>query len=615
MKGTPFSSMAARGFASSARVGAGSMNTSAHKTPLSPAKTGALHALVEGLSREQVAWVSGYLAGLGAVAEDQAIPAAAPAPEVMVLHGSQTGNAERVARDLHARLAGRGLAARIDSLGAYPGARLGRERVVLIVVSTYGEGEPPDAAQAFHAFVMGERAPRLADLRYAVLALGDRGYERFCQTGRDLDARLAALGATRLHGLGECDLDYEQTARAWGDAVLEALADGVVAPPAPALRLVATVPAYDRARPCPAVLVENIRITGRGSSKDVRHIVLAPTAPLTFAPGDALAVVPRNESELIASILAATGLQGCERVSDARAGDGELATALEGHYEIRALSRPFLERWAMLADAAPLKALLAATEADALKAYGADRDMSDVMREFPVKGLSAADLVSALRPLAPRLYSIASSGRADPDHVHLTVGVVRYECRGRVHRGVASNWLAERVVSGAEVPVTVHVNERFRLPADPATPILMVGAGTGVAPFRAFLEERALLGATGAHWLIVGDRQFHSDFLYQREWLDYRRKGVLQRLDAVFSRDAPRKEYVQHRLLAASREVYAWLAEGGHLYVCGDARGMGEGVHAALLTIVERARPGGRERAADYLRALMAEGRYQRDLY
>ena len=591
------------------------MNASAHKTPLSPAKTGALQALVEGLSREQVAWVSGYLAGLGAVTEGQAAPAAAPAPEVMVLHGSQTGNAERVARDLHARLAERGLGARIDSLGAYPTARLRRERVVLIVISTYGEGEPPDAAQAFHAFVMGERAPRLADLRYAVLALGDRGYERFCQTGRDLDARLAALGATRLHGLGECDLDYEETARAWGDAVLEALADGVVSPPVPALRLVAASPVCDRARPCPAVLVENTRITGRGSSKDVRHVVLAPASPLTFEPGDALGVVPRNEPELVAGILAATGLQGCERVSDARAGDMELATALEGRYEIRVLSRPFLERWGALACAAPLKALLVAGEADALKAYGADRDVGDVMREFPVKGLCADELLSALRPLAPRLYSIASSGRADPDHVHLTVGVVRYEARGRVYRGVASTWLAERVASRAEVPVYVHVNERFRLPADPATPILMVGAGTGVAPFRAFLEERALLGATGAHWLIVGDRRFESDFLYQREWLDYRCKGVLQRLDAAFSRDAPRKEYVQHRLLAASREVYGWLAEGGHLYVCGDARGMAEGVHAALLTIVERERCCGREMAADYLRALMAEGRYQRDIY
>ena len=601
--------MAAHGFAGSASAGAGSVNGQVLKTPLGANKTGALHALVEGLSREQVAWVSGYLAGLGAA------PAAAPTPEVTVLYGSQSGNAERVARDLHARLTGRGLAARIDSLGAYPATRLKRERVVILVTSTHGEGEPPDAAQAFHAFVMGERAPRLAELRYAVLALGDRGYERFCQTGRDLDARLAALGATRLYGLGECDLDYQETAGEWMREVLQALAEGVAPVPAPSLRLVPATPVYDRAHPCPAALVENTRITARGSSKDVRHVVLAPASPLAFAPGDALGVVPRNDPELVACVLAAAGLAGCERILDARAKDSELAPALADCYEIRALSRPFLERWSVLADAPPLKALLAGGEEDALKSYGADRDMIDVMREFPVRGLSADDLVSALRPLAPRLYSIASSGRVDPDHIHLTVGVVRYECRGRGHRGVASTWLTERVAMGAEVPVYVHANEHFRLPADLATPILMVGAGTGVAPFRAFLEERALLGATGAHWLITGGRQFHSDFLYQREWLDYRRKGVLQRLDAAFARDAPRKEYVQHRLQAASREVYAWLAEGGHLYVCGDARGMAQGVHSALLEIVERERRCTRQMAADHLRALMAEGRYQRDIY
>ncbi|MHB1512874.1 diflavin oxidoreductase [Acidiferrobacter sp.] len=575
-----------------------------------------MSSLLEGLSHEQVAWVSGYLAGLGAapLAVSQADHVASRS-EVTVLHGSQTGNAERLARALHADLMARGFAARLDSLGTYPTARLKRERVLLLVTSTYGEGEPPDTAQAFYAFLMGERAPRLEPMKFAVLALGDRAYERFCQTGRDIDARLEALGATRLHPRGECDLDYEEAARIWAEQVLKALAAESAPSAAPALRLVSSGPASDRAHPCPATLVENTRITGRGSSKDVRHVALAPATSLVFAPGDALGVVPRNDLRLVEVFLEAARLQGGEKVSDTRGGETDLAQALATRFEIRALSRPFLAHWARWTEAPALQAMLEPGGADELKAYVGCRDLTDVMRAFPVEGLTARDLMAALRPLAPRLYSIASSAKADPDHIHLTVGVVRYEHQGRLHRGVASTWLAERVESGAEVPVYVHVNERFRLPEDPATPILMVGAGTGVAPFRAFLEERALLGATGAHWLVVGDRQFRQDFLYQREWLDYRRKGILQRLDAAFSRDGGVKTYVQHRLLAASREVYAWLAEGGHLYVCGDAATMAPDVHAALIEIVARERSVAREEATDYLHALMAEGRYQRDIY
>ncbi len=589
---------------------------SALKTPLSREKAGALSSLLDGLSREQVAWVSGYLAGLGA--EPLAASSADHAvsrPEVTVLHGSQTGNAERVARALHAKLAERGFAARIDNLGSYQTARLKRERILLLVTSTYGEGEPPDSAQAFHAFLMGERAPRLESVKFAVLALGDRAYERFCQTGRDIDARLEALGGARLHPRGECDLDYEEAARDWTEQVLKAVA--AEAPPAavPALRLVSSGPVYDREHPCMAALVENIRITGRGSSKDVRHMELAPAAPLVFAPGDALGVVPRNDPGLVEMLLQATRLQGSEKVVDARGGETDLAEALACRYEIRSVSRSFLARVAEWTEDQALKAMLEPGGAEGLKAYATGRDLVDVMREFPIEGLAGRDLVAALRPLAPRLYSIASSAKADPDHIHLTVGVVRYEHQGRTRQGVASTWLAGRVESGAEVPVYVHVNERFRLPGDLATPILMVGAGTGVAPFRAFLEERALMGATGPHWLVVGDRQFRQDFLYQREWLDYRRKGVLQRIDAAFSRDGATKTYVQHRLLAASREVYAWLAEGGHLYVCGDAATMAPDVHAALIEIVSRERSCPREEAADYLRALMAEGRYQRDIY
>lgn len=594
--------------------------------PLSREKAEILHRLVEGLSPEQVAWVSGYLAGLHAAGQRAAVaaPDAQGGTEATVLFGSQTGNAKGLAKHLQERLVQAGLRAKVEDLGSYKKSQLKRERTLLIVTSTHGEGEPPDNAKEFHEFLLSDKAPRLQGLKYAVLALGDRSYERFCQTGRDFDLRLEALGAERLLPRAECDVDYEDTASAWIESVVQTLAlqaPKAATPPASVIGLptarpaASAAPAYTRKNPYPATLVENITITGRGSSKEVRHLELAiEGSGLTFEPGDSLGVVPRNCPKLVAEILEALALDGAEPVSGPKGQETTLAQALTSDYEITTLTRPFLEHWAALSGARELATLLKEERREQLRQFLVGREIIDVLQLYPVRGLTAREFLQALRPLPPRLYSIASSREADPDVVHLTVGVVRYESHGRTRKGVASTFLAERAAEAGTVPVYVHVNDNFRLPADSNTSIIMVGAGTGVAPFRAFVEQRQVTGARGRNWLIFGDRNFRTDFLYQREWLDYRKQGLLK-IDVAFSRDGETKDYVQHRMLDRSRELYAWLEEGAHFYVCGDASRMAPDVHETLVEVVRREGGRSRDDAVAYVKALQAAGRYQRDVY
>lgn len=594
------------------------------KIPLGWEKARALESFLEGLSREQVAWVSGYLAGLSAVRQETVTPVPAQTSlQVTVLYGSQTGNAEKLAANLRARLVQAGIAARVENLADYRRHQLKRERCLLLVTSTYGEGEPPDSAREFHAFVMGDKGPRLEGLKFAVLALGDRSYERFCQTGRDFDSRLEALGAQRIYPRLDCDLDYEEPASEWIEAVVEVLArQGLAAPMPDTLagglshsRPAAARSLYTRKNPYPATLVENLRITGRGSSKDVRHLELALEGlGLAFEPGDSLGVLPENCPELVAELLEALKLSAETSVRNPRGEEVPLRQALLRDYEITVPIRPFLEGWAQLAGDRVLAELLKEENAKALKGYLAGREIIDVVRDHPVKGLAPQRFVDLLRPLPPRLYSIASSPKTDPEAVHLTVGVVRYESHGRSRKGVASTFLAERIPEGGTVPVYVHANPNFRLPEDPDTSIIMVGAGTGIAPFRAFIEERAAVGARGRNWLIFGDRQFRTDFLYQREWLDYRKQGLLK-INVAFSRDGATKDYVQHRLLESSRELYAWLEEGAHFYVCGDASRLAPDVHQALIQIVSREGARSREEAQTYVQQLQTQKRYQRDVY
>ncbi len=614
--------------------------------PLTIAQQEALGRLMEGITPEQTAWIGGYMAGFAASQQARSLPSAAtPAlvataegvpveqlpgkPVITVLFGSQTGNAEKLARALHSRLIVNGFPAKVEGMGNYKVAQLKRDRHLLVVVSTYGEGDPPDNALGFHEFLFSKKAPQLEGTHFSVLALGDSSYEHFCQTGRDIDERLAELGASRLLPCVECDVDYEEAAEAWMDNVLALLqqdtsnSDEVQRNPAFSIltpRITPEAPSgllsYSKKNPYPARLLTNQALTGRGSSKDVRHIELSiADSGIAYEPGDSLGVVASNWPQRVAELIESLGLDSQANVPSATGGEISLEQALLKDYEITTLTRPFLEKYAQLSESAELAHLLKEEHKAKLREYLVGREIIDVVRAYPIPGLAASQFVSLLRKLQPRQYSIASSYKANPDEVHLTVAVVRYESHGLVRQGVASTFLAERVEEDGLVPVFVEDNPNFRLPQNPDTPIIMVGPGTGVAPFRAFMEERETCGARGKNWLFFGDRNFNTDFLYQREWLEHRKNGLLTRLDVAFSRDTDEKVYVQHRLLENSREVYSWLQEGAHFYVCGDAQHMAADVHDALIQVVAKESGQSHESAIETVKALQADQRYQRDIY
>jgi sulfite reductase (NADPH) flavoprotein alpha-component len=605
--------------------------------PLNLAQREALGRLLTGVNSEQITWISGFVAGfaaarqspegLDAVQPEAAVTAgkagsalAAPPrakPDVTVLFGSQTGHAEKLARTLHTRLINSGFPARVEGMGSYKTSQLKREGYLLIIVSTYGEGDPPDNALAFHEFLLGKKPPPLDGTQFAVLALGDSSYEQFCKTGQDLDRRLAELGAGRLLPRVDCDVDYEEAAAGWADSVLAKLG----APHEPQTgQVLKTEPvlldAYSKKNPYPAKLLENQRLTGRGSSKDVRHIELSiADSGLTYEPGDSLGVIASNWPQRVAELVESLKLDGNDTVAGANGSETRLEQALLNDYEITTLTRPFLEKYAELSQSRELAGLLKEDNKANLRDYLQGLEIIDVVRQYPPPGLTAGQFVGLLRKLQPRHYSIASSYNANPDEVHLTVAVVRYESHGLQRQGVASTFLADRVAEGGRVPVFVGSNPNFRLPQDPDTAIIMIGPGTGVAPFLAFLEERETTGAQGNNWLFFGDRNFNTDFLYQREWLEHRKSGLLTRLDVAFSRDTDEKVYVQHRLLENSRELYAWLQEGAYLYVCGDAQRMAADVHEALVNVFANESGQSHERAIETVQALQADKRYQRDIY
>lgn len=587
-------------------------------SPLSADQAEQLNQLLQTLRTDQMTWLSGYLAGLCAHQQPaaNAAPAAAESaesaarPELTILYGSQTGNSEGVARLAAERAEARGFAVRLADMGDFRKPELKKSANLLVVVSTHGEGEPPDSALELHELINSRKAPPLKGSRFAVLALGDSSYEQFCQTGKDFDARLEALGGERIHERVDCDVDYDDAASAWIDAVLGRFSELTGNRSATVVTLASArpqTPVWSKKNPFAAAVLDNIGLNGRGSDKDTRHIELSlEDSGLSFEPGDALGIVPRNDAAYVDELIGTL---------EPGAGEtGALREALLGGYEVTTITRPFLQRWSGLADSPALRGLLGEDRKAELREYLHGREIIDVLRDYPVRGLAADDFVGALRKLPPRLYSIASSLQASPDEVHLTVGVVRYNSHGRGRQGVASNYLAA-LEEGSTVPVYVDHNKNFKLPADPDTPIIMVGPGTGVAPFRAFLAEREALGASGRNWLFFGDRRFLSDFLYQTEWLAWRKQGLLNRLDVAFSRDQADKVYVQDRMREQGRELYAWLQDGAHFYVCGDGERMAHDVHQTLIDVVRNHGGLSDDAAADYVKQLQRDKRYQRDVY
>lgn len=582
--------------------------------PLDNEQTKRVQHAISDLSREQLHWVSGYVAGLAEARAVVPVPAAEPDSALTILYGSQTGNGQGIAESLAQMARDKGFAVRLDSLAHYKPANLKREALLALVISTHGEGEPPDDAELFHEFLLSAKAPSLGGLSYSVLALGDSSYANYCQTGRELDARLGQLGAVQLSGLVECDLDYEDIAGAWSADLVAELPKLLRADvPVPLLRAVETVPKYDRHRPFAAEVLVNQKITGAGSSKDVRHVELSlEGSGISYEPGDALAVVAVNPPQLISQLIELLGLDADEVVS-VNQKDTPLGKALRSELEITVPSLGFLKAWAEHSASAHLTQLLQPGEKNALSALIGSHQIIDIVRAYPAR-IGARDFVQSLRKLTPRSYSIASSLRANPDEVHLTVAAVRYDAFGSEHWGAASTHIAYDIAQGDTLSVFIEPNPRFHLPADDK-PIIMIGPGTGVAPFRAFVEERAERGARGKNWLFFGDRSFSNDFLYQLEWQRHLQLGNLQRMDVAFSRDQDAKVYVQHRMLERGMELYQWLTEGAVVYVCGDAKHMAGDVHDALIAVLVK--HGGRaaEEAEAELKEMRRSGRYQRDVY
>lgn len=585
-----------------------------------------LRALIARLGPSQRLWLSGYLAGTiergagGAVAAAiaQATPQAAPDVEpATILYGSHSGNGEQLARQLAERLAARQVPCRLLDMIDCRKADLEQARTLFLIVSTHGDGEPPERALPLHELLLGRRAPRMSHTRYAVLALGDSSYEHFCATGRQFDERLAELGATRLQPRVECDVDFDVPASGWIDAMVTTHADAGAGEPAAVAS--AAAPANDapthvhtRKHPYAAEVFANQALTARGSSKQVRHIELSlEGSGIHYEPGDAIGVVVPNPAHLVDALLQRTQL-AAEAPIAVQGGELPLREALARHFEIGPLSAALVKRHAQATGDATLAGLVEDEAALARFIHG--RDLLDLVTAHPVAGLDAAAFAGLLRPITPRLYSIASSNRVVGDEVHLTVGKVEFEAHSRRREGIVSGQLAQ-VAEGGQLPLYLHRNNAFRLPADAATPIVMIGAGTGIAPFRAFVADREATGASGRNWLFFGDRAFELDFLYQSEWLAWRRQGLLTQLDVAFSRDQPQKVYVQHRIAQRGALLWAWLQEGAHLYVCGDATGMARDVEQALLDTIRTHGNLDDEAAREFLLDLQRTRRYQKDVY
>jgi sulfite reductase (NADPH) flavoprotein alpha-component len=569
--------------------------------PFAPEQIAALDQVIGNASQVQRAWLSGFLAGLDAGQGRAAAPAAAAGekPKLTILYATESGNAEAVANRTKQDATRRGFAARLLDMADADPAALRTAGAVLAIVSTWGDGEPPQRAAPFFRALMADAAPRLDGVSFAVLALGDSSYAQFCETGRQVDERLAALGATRIAARLDLDLDYEAAAKTWATETLELLAPKT---PGSVIHVDFQKPAAaSKAAPFAAEITAHHKLTSERAHSETLHLELSLAGSgIAYEPGDALAVIPRNDPALVAAIARAAGL------GDDKALHAQLAET----YDISTLTLRQLQDAARLSGDNRLGAL-AADPAQA-REFMAGRQVIDLLESFPHRYDPAA-FTALLRPLAPRYYSIASSQRLVGEEAHLTVARLAYASAGRQRLGVASGMLADRLQTGATAQVFVKPNPHFRLPKDPATPIVMIGAGTGIAPYRAFLQEREALGATSPAWLVFGHRNFLYDFLYQLEIQEWLKSGVLTRLDLASSRDQPEKRYVQHVLWEQRARLRAALADGAVLYLCGDAKHMAHDVDAVLARILaDDQNPGAGLTALD---ALITAGRYKKDVY
>lgn len=600
-------------------------------SPFNQEQTELLNRLLPNLTESQKIWLSGYLSASTTVVATKEAPnlatelteqkATAPiTKDITILFGSQTGNAQSLAKNHGNRLKERGFNVIVQSMSDFKPNNLKKIQNLLIIVSTHGEGDPPDTAIAFHEFLHGKRAPKLQDFHYSVLALGDSSYEFFCETGKQFDERLAELGGNRLYPRVDCDLDFDEPASEWFEGVVSGLnlhSEATVSTAISTTTLSIQDSGYSRSNPYYAEVLDIIKLNGRGSNKETLHVELSiEDSGITFEPGDSLGIFPNNDPELVELLIKELGFSPTESVTINKQGEVlAFREALLTYYEITVLTKPLLQKFSEKASNPSLDELLAKGNEDKLKAYMNGRDLLDLIQDFGPLKIDAQSFVSLLRKLPTRLYSIASSYQANPDEVHLTIGAVRYHANGRDRNGVCSVQIAERIQPGDKLPIYVQNNENFKLPENPDTPIIMVGPGTGVAPFRSFLQEREEIGAAGKSWLFFGDQHFVTDFLYQTEWQNWLKDGVLTKMNIAFSRDTAEKVYVQHRMLEHSKELFEWLQEGAVLYICGDEKHMAHDVHQTLLAIIQKEGQMALEQAEEYVAAMNQNKRYQRDVY
>lgn len=624
------------------------MNLSVTNSPFTEGQATQINELLQTLTPEQKVWLSGYLVanqqfstnaptstqsqaqnsttGEGVLSESteamlqQNEPTVIPEKRaITLLYGSETGNAQGLAEIFEERLSNIGHKVTLKAMDDFKAKNLKNVEDLFIITSTQGEGDPPDNAAELHEFIHGRKAPKLEGVRFSVLALGDQTYEFFCQTGRDFDRKLGELGAERIYERVDCDVDYEEDAEKWMANVIKAIdtetkgtqSEQVVSESIKS----AKEKKFSKANPYEAEVLENINLNGQGSNKETRHIeFLLDNFGEEYEVGDCLVVLPQNDPALVDLLISTLGWDPNEQVPITDEGDTlSLEEALTSHFEITKLTKPLLLNAASFFDNDELSEKT--EDREWVQNYIEGRDFIDLLNDFATTELQPENLYQLLRKLPPREYSISSSYQALPDEVHITVGAVRYNTHGRERSGVCSVQFAERIQPGDTVPIYLKRNPNFKFPTEGDTPIIMIGPGTGVAPFRAYMQEREERGFKGNTWLFFGDQHFTTDFLYQTEWQEWLKDGVLGKMDVAFSRDTDEKVYVQHRIAEHSEEFNQWLQNGASIYICGDEKHMAKDVHQAIRNVLVKEQNLSEEEAEDYLKQMKKDKRYQRDVY
>lgn len=617
------------------------MNLSVTNSPFTEGQATQINELLQTLTPEQKVWLSGYLVAnqqltsgtsetqgsqIGAVSKDtetmlqQNEPTIQPEKRaITLLYGSETGNAQGLAEIFEERLSNIGHNVTLKAMDEFKPKNLKNVEDLFIITSTQGEGDPPDNAAELHEFIHGRKAPKLEGVRFSVLALGDQTYEFFCQTGKDFDKKLEELGAERLYERVDCDVDYEEDAEKWMANVINTIdsapegtqSEQVVSESIKS----AKEKKYSKANPYQAEVLENINLNGRGSNKETRHIeFLLDNFGEEYEVGDCLVVLPQNDPALVELLMSTLGWDPGDQIQISEDGDTiSLEEALTSYFEITKLTRPLLQNAAAYFDNEALEDKV--QDSEWIQNYIEGRDFIDLLNDFPPEELEPEDLYQILRKLPPREYSISSSYQSLPDEVHITVGAVRYNTHGRDRSGVCSVQFAERIQPGDTVPIYLKRNPNFKFPKNGDTPVIMIGPGTGIAPFRAHMQEREEYGYKGNTWLFFGDQHFTTDFLYQTEWQEWLKDGFLEKMNVAFSRDTDQKVYVQHRIAEHSKEFNEWLEKGASIYICGDEKNMAKDVHQAIRNVLVKEQNLTEEDAESYLKQMKKDKRYQRDVY